>query len=50
MEYCWEEGGIKFEDVDIMGEPIINHPREAIRGFFDNGLDYRVMGQFILKK
>lgn len=35
---------------NIMGEPIINHPREAIRSFFDNGIDYLVMGHFILEK
>ena len=35
---------------NIMGEPIINHPREAIRSFFDNGIDYLVMDNFILEK
>lgn len=35
---------------NIMGEPIINHPREAIRCFYDNGLDYLIMGNFVLKK
>jgi len=35
---------------NIMGEPIINHPREAIRCFYDNGLDYLVMDNFVLSK
>jgi carbamoyltransferase len=36
--------------MNIMGEPIITHPREAIRCFFDNGLDVLVMGSFVLSK
>ncbi len=35
---------------NIMGEPIINHPREAIRCFYDNGLDYLILGNFVLEK
>lgn len=35
---------------NIKGEPIINHPREAIRCFYDNGLDYLIMGNFVLSK
>lgn len=35
---------------NIMGEPIVNHPREAIRCFFDNGLDVLVIGDFVLRK
>jgi carbamoyltransferase len=35
---------------NIMGEPIVNHPREAIRCFYDNGLDSLVLGDFILEK
>jgi carbamoyltransferase len=35
---------------NIMGEPIVNHPREAIRCFYDNGLDHLVMGPFVLSK
>jgi len=35
---------------NIKGEPIICHPREAIRCFYDNGLDYLVMGNFVLGK
>ena len=35
---------------NIMGEPIVNHPREAIRCFFDNGLDYLIMDNFVVKK
>lgn len=35
---------------NIMGEPIVNHPREAIRCFYDNGLDMLVLGDFVLEK
>jgi carbamoyltransferase len=36
--------------LNIKGEPMINHPREAIRCFYDNGLDYLVMGNYVLSK
>jgi carbamoyltransferase len=35
---------------NIMGEPIVNHPREAIRCFYDNGLDCLILGDFVLEK
>jgi carbamoyltransferase len=35
---------------NIMGEPIVNHPREAIRCFFDNGLDLLIIGNYVLRK
>ncbi|TAK99099.1 MAG: hypothetical protein EPO07_11155 [Verrucomicrobia bacterium] len=35
---------------NIMGEPIVNNPREAIRCFYDNGLDVLVLGDFVLEK
>ncbi|HEY5911998.1 MAG TPA: carbamoyltransferase C-terminal domain-containing protein [Verrucomicrobiae bacterium] len=35
---------------NIMGEPIVAHPRDAIRCFYDNGLDFLVLGNFILQK
>ncbi len=35
---------------NIKGEPIICHPREAIRCFYDNGLDYLIMGNYVLSK
>jgi len=35
---------------NIMGEPIVNHPREAIRCFYDNGLDVLALGSFVLEK
>ncbi|MEW6378188.1 MAG: carbamoyltransferase C-terminal domain-containing protein [bacterium] len=35
---------------NIKGEPIINHPREAIRCFFDTGLDALFLGNFVLEK
>lgn len=36
--------------LNIMGEPIICHPREAIRCFYDNGLDVLLLGNFLLRK
>ncbi|MGA1864512.1 MAG: carbamoyltransferase [bacterium] len=35
---------------NIKGEPIIHHPREAIRCFFDTGLDALFLGNFLLEK
>lgn len=35
---------------NVMGEPIVCHPREAIRCFYDNGLDHLVMGSLVLSK
>jgi carbamoyltransferase len=35
---------------NVMGEPIVNHPRDAIRCFYDNGLDVLVLGNFVLEK
>lgn len=35
---------------NLMGEPIVNHPRDAIRCFHDNGLDVLVLGNFVLEK
>jgi carbamoyltransferase len=35
---------------NIMGEPIVCHPREAIRCFHDNGLDCLALGNFVLEK
>lgn len=35
---------------NIMGEPMINHPREAIRCFFDGGIDVLVLGNYVLTK
>ncbi|RJQ18364.1 MAG: hypothetical protein C4560_07405 [Nitrospiraceae bacterium] len=36
--------------LNIMGEPVICNPREAIRCFYDSGIDYLVLGNFILSK
>ncbi|MEL6823174.1 MAG: carbamoyltransferase C-terminal domain-containing protein, partial [Calditrichota bacterium] len=36
--------------LNIMGEPIINHPRQAIRCFYDNGMDSLVLGNYVLEK
>lgn len=35
---------------NIKGEPIVCHPREALRCFFDTGLDALVIGNFVLLK
>ncbi len=35
---------------NIKGEPIVLHPREAIKCFYDTGLDVLVMGSYVLKK
>ena len=35
---------------NLKGEPMICHPREAIRAFYDSGLDYLVMGQHLIGK
>jgi carbamoyltransferase len=35
---------------NIKGEPIICHPREAIRCFYDSGIDYLVIGNYLFSK
>lgn len=35
---------------NVMGEPIVCHPREAIRCFYDNGIDVLALGNFIVEK
>jgi carbamoyltransferase len=35
---------------NIKGEPMICSPREAIRGFFDSGIDLMAMGNVIIEK
>ena len=35
---------------NIMGEPIVNQPSDAIRCFLGNGLDWLVLGDFIIEK
>lgn len=35
---------------NLMGEPIVSHPRDAVRCFFDNGIDTLVIGNFVLEK
>jgi carbamoyltransferase len=35
---------------NVMGEPIVESPRDAIRCFFTTGLDYLVLGNCLLKK
>lgn len=36
--------------LNIAEEPIICHPRDAVRCFFDNGLDHLVIGSFVISK
>ena len=35
---------------NVKGEPIINTPQEAIRCFFDSGLDAIFLGNYLLEK
>jgi carbamoyltransferase len=35
---------------NVMGEPIVESPRDAIRCFFSTGLDDLIMGDFIVSK
>ena len=35
---------------NLNNEPIVNSPKDAIRTFYTSGLDYLVIGNFILKK
>ena len=36
--------------MNIMGEPIVCNPREAIKCFFDSGLDALILGNYLLQK
>jgi carbamoyltransferase len=36
--------------LNIKGEPMICHPREAIRCFYDSGIDYLVIGNYLFSK
>lgn len=35
---------------NIKGEPIVCHPREAIKCFYDTGIDVLIMGNFVVEK
>jgi len=35
---------------NVMGEPIVNRPIEAIRCFYSTGIDYLAIGNFLVKK
>lgn len=35
---------------NVMGEPIINHPKEAIKCFYDSGIDALFLGNYYLTK
>ena len=36
--------------MNVMGEPIVCNPREALKCFFDSGMDALVLGNFLLTK
>ena len=36
--------------LNIKGEPMICHPREAIRCFYDSGIDYMLIGNYLFSK
>jgi carbamoyltransferase len=44
------EGLLLNTSFNVMGEPIVNHPRDALRCFFDNGLDCLVLENIVLEK
>ncbi len=35
---------------NVMGEPIINNPSEAVRCFYSTGIDYLIIGNYLLIK
>jgi len=35
---------------NIKDEPIVNSPEDAIRTFFNSGLDYLIIGDYVIKK
>ena len=35
---------------NIQGEPIVNNPNDAIRSFFSSGLDYLIIGNYLVSK
>ena len=47
---AWGLAAVLNTSFNIMGEPIVCNPREAIRCFYDNGLDVLVMDNFVLEK
>ena len=55
-DLIWHLGDLTGEPIvlntsfNIKGEPIVCHPRDAIRCFYDTGLDALVMGHFVLVK
>lgn len=42
--------GVMNTSFNIKGEPIVCHPREAIKCFYDTGIDVLVLGNFVLTK
>jgi len=50
FEQLTGEGLLLNTSFNLMGEPMVNHPRDAIRCFYDNGLDVLVLGNFVLEK
>jgi carbamoyltransferase len=44
------EAAVLNTSFNVQGEPIVCHPREAIRAFYDTGIDCLVMGEHVLTK
>jgi len=44
------EGVVLNTSFNVQGEPIVCEPREAIRCFYDTGLDALVIGSYVLEK
>jgi carbamoyltransferase len=44
------EAVILNSSLNVMGEPIVNQPREALRCFFDTGMDVLAIEDFIVEK
>jgi carbamoyltransferase len=44
------EAAVLNTSFNVQGEPIVCHPREAIRAFYDTGIDCLVMGDHVLTK
>jgi carbamoyltransferase len=35
---------------NVAGEPLVNTPSDAVRCYFDTGLDALILGRFVLTK
>jgi carbamoyltransferase len=34
----------------VKGEPIVQHPREALKCFFDTGMDVLIINNYVIEK